>query len=366
MAPWRGAACFSERFVRPRAVGPGRAGPLSGEDALEFAAFMPITGPALANSTRLLRRGGERGGQVERIPKPRMTETDLDRRQFLRTAFLGCASFAASGPAPRAGWRQPETLRIGFVPGADAGWTAARGVALGVEEAARTGEMFGRAVQLVTGDPAEMALGGGVAAIVGGADEEACRELGALADSAGILFVNAGCRADALRGEGCGRNVFHVEASARMYADALAPGAEGAAEAVLWHPALERFGAAQLNDRYRARWGGGMDGPAWAGWMAVKLVWEASLRARTTEAADIRAYLERAGTQFDGHKGWPLSFRAWDHQLRQPLYLVAPADGGSRVVGEVPVRAAEGVGSSAELLDRLGADASASTCKRMR
>ncbi|HEX2079729.1 MAG TPA: ABC transporter substrate-binding protein [Longimicrobium sp.] len=295
-----------------------------------------------------------------------MTETELDRRQFLRTALLGCASFAASGAAFRPVRRQPETLRIGFVPGADAGWTAARGVTLGGEEAARTGELVGRGIELVTVDSAALARSEGVAAIVGGADEDACRELGAAAESAGILFVNLGCRSDALRGEACGRGVFHVEASARMYADARAAGAEGAAEAVLWHPALERFGAAQLNDRHRARFGDGMDGPAWAGWMAVKLLWEASLRARTTEAAGIRAYLERAGTQFDGHKGWPLSFRPWDHQLRQPLYLVAPAAAGTRVVGEVPARPAEGGASFADLLDRLGADASASTCNRMR
>jgi ABC transporter substrate binding protein (PQQ-dependent alcohol dehydrogenase system) len=149
-----------------------------------------------------------------------------------------------------------------------------------------------------------------------------------------------------------------VEASARMYAGALAARGDDAAaatEAVLWHPALERFGAGQLNDRYRARFGEGMDGPAWAGWMAVKALWEASLRARATDAAGLRAYLLRGATQFDGHKGWPLSFRAGDHQLRQPLYLAAPADGGgTRIVGEVPTRGADDTESSRELLDRLG------------
>jgi ABC transporter substrate binding protein (PQQ-dependent alcohol dehydrogenase system) len=105
-----------------------------------------------------------------------------------------------------------------------------------------------------------------------------------------------------------------------------------------------------------------MDGAAWAGWMAVKVLWEASLRARSTDGAALRAYLDRDATQFDGHKGWPLSFRAWDHQLRQPLYLVAPAEnGGTRIVGEVP--AGRGEHSSREMLDRLGADATASACR---
>ncbi|HEX2095469.1 MAG TPA: ABC transporter substrate-binding protein, partial [Longimicrobiaceae bacterium] len=200
----------------------------------------------------------------------------------------------------------------------------------------------------------------------GGWDEASCRALGELADSAGVPFLNVGCTADALRGAACRRSTFHVEASATMYADALAGDAAGATGAVLWHPSLERFGAAQLNDRFRARFGSGMDGPAWAGWMAAKTLWEASLRARTADPAGVRAYLEREGTQFDGHKGWPLSFRARDRQLRQPLYRVAPADGGTRVVGEVPIRPAEGGASSREVLDRLGGGTSPSTCPPTR
>lgn len=292
----------------------------------------------------------------EWTPNTAMTETELDRRGFLRSAAWGCAGLFTGGRGLRAGWRT-ETLRIGFVGPKD-GWTAPAGVLLGVEEAARTGELVGRAVELravLLRDVDRLMEGEPVAAVVGGEDEQACRALAALADRSGIPFVNVGCRSDAFRGESCARGVFHVEASERMYADALAAGAEGAASAVLWHPALERFGAEQLNDRFRARFGGQMDGPAWAGWMAVKLLWEASLRARTTEAAALRAHLERPATQFDGHKGWPLSFRPGDRQLRQPLYLVA--DGGSRVAGEVPARPAEGGASFAELLDRLGADA---------
>ncbi len=302
-----------------------------------------------------------------------MTANDLDRRAFVRSAARGCALLlAGSGfrfaPAPRV----QEALRIAFVAGPDAGRAAAarRGVTLGVEEAARTGELIGRRIELVAMDSVESAADLGaeapVSALIGGFEEAGCRTLGDLAQAADAVFMNVGCRADALRGEGCRRNVFHVEASARMYADALAARGEDAAdatEAVLWHPALERFGAGQLNDRYSARFAEGMDGPAWAGWMAVKVLWEASLRARSIEGPALRTYLERGATQFDGHKGWPLSFRAWDHRLRQPLYLVAPsADGRTRVVGEVPTRGAEGGESARELLDRLGADTSAAVC----
>jgi ABC-type branched-subunit amino acid transport system substrate-binding protein len=292
----------------------------------------------------------------------------VGRRSFLRGLALAAGGALLAPLSARSAPRRAALLHIGLVaPPAGSRpavvESAVRGVTLGVEEAARTGELFGRAVELRSGAAEALVGAGGVAALVGGWDEASCRELGALAESAGILFLNVGCVSDAVRGE-CRRAVFHVEATAAMRRDALAGGGAGAeaASAVLWHPSLERFGAAQLNDRFRARFAAEMDGPAWAGWMAVKALWDASLRARTTDPAGLRAHLESGTTRFDGHKGWPLSFRARDRQLRQPLYLVASAEGGTRVVGEVPARPAEGGPASHELLDGLGGGASASTC----
>lgn len=303
-------------------------------------------------------------------------EPNLGRRGFLRAVALGAGALLLSPGVARSGPRD-GALRIGLAAPPEgrrspAAASTVRGVTLGVEEAARTGALVGRSLELRTSDPdgaERLAREEGVAALLGGWDEASCRALGGLADTAGVLFLNLGCTADALRGAECRRRTFHVEASDAMYTAALAGGGaetEGATAAVLWHPELERFGAAQLNDRFRARFGAGMDGPAWAGWMAVKLLWEASLRTRSVAAGELLRYLEREGTQFDGHKGWPLSFRPADRQLRQPLYRVAPAGGGTRVVGEVPVRPAGGGPSSRELLDRLAGDASTSTCPRNR
>jgi ABC-type branched-subunit amino acid transport system substrate-binding protein len=295
-----------------------------------------------------------------------MTANDLDRRSFVRAA----GALLLAGSDFRFARRSPvqDALRICFVPGPDSAG-AARGVTLGVEEAARTGELVGRRIDLVTVDSVESAVGltgdARPSALVGGFDDVQCGGLVDLAHRTGVLMMNVGCRGDVWRSAGCDRNVFHVEASESMYADALAArGDDGEVptSAALWHPSLERFGAAQLNDRFRVRFAGEMDGAAWAGWMAVKVLWEASLRTRSVEGAALRAYLERDATQFDGHKGWPLSFRAWDHQLRQPLYLVAPTDGGTRLVGEVPARRSGEETPSRELLDRLGANASASAC----
>ncbi|MBM3507797.1 MAG: hypothetical protein FJX64_08800 [Alphaproteobacteria bacterium] len=60
-----------------------------------------------------------------------------------------------------------------------------------------------------------------VAAIVGGVGEGHAQVLGRIAERAGVPFFNIGDSTDALRGAGCGRYTFHVEASAAMFLDAL-------------------------------------------------------------------------------------------------------------------------------------------------
>ena len=87
-----------------------------------------------------------------------------------------------------------------------------------------------------------------------------------------------------------------------------------------WHAGLERYGAAQLNDRYRARFGASaaMSGAAWAGWFAAKAIVEAALRTPDATAASIRERL--LALRFDGHQGIPLYF-APDGALQQPLHV---------------------------------------------
>jgi hypothetical protein len=151
------------------------------------------------------------------------------------------------------------------------------------------------------------------------------------AESHHLLFLNAASRSQALRNE-CRRHTFHVEATAAMYSSAsrmsraatqsltaLAP----PDSVVLWGSSLQRFGASQINQRFQDKYHMEMDGPAWSGWVAVKIVSEATLRTHSTASTSLTAYFESASNQFDGHKGWPLSFRKTDHQLRQPLYVIA-------------------------------------------
>ena len=111
---------------------------------------------------------------------------------------------------------------------------------------------------------------------------------------------------------------------------------------VMWHHTLEKYSARDLNSRYRRRFGQPLEGASWSAWAALKLVGEAMLRAGTTPEA-LLEYLE-SDPPFDGHKGRPLTFRRWDHQLRQPMYLAqarkaAPGESSPsrvEVITEVP------------------------------
>ena len=93
--------------------------------------------------------------------------------------------------------------------------------------------------------------------------------------------------------------------------------------AVGWHYELERFSARELNGRFRRRWNAPMTETSWAAWAALKLVGEAVVRAGAGDGAALAAFMESA-PPFDGHKGEALTFRRWDHQLRQPLYVAGP------------------------------------------
>lgn len=93
--------------------------------------------------------------------------------------------------------------------------------------------------------------------------------------------------------------------------------------ATAWHRSLEQWGATQLQNRFRVLAGRWMTAPDYAAWAAVRAIGEAATRTKSFELSALRDYL--LGEQFAlaGFKGLPLSFRRWDHQLRQPVLLAA-------------------------------------------
>jgi ABC-type branched-subunit amino acid transport system substrate-binding protein len=275
-------------------------------------------------------------------------------------------------------------LRIGLLTalGTNPNSTAIeRGVRLGAAEAKQTANLFGNDVQLfeAPGGPDPIAsatqlLSRRKVQVLIGSSPADIEALSKFAERQHILFLNVASRAADLRAA-CRRYTFHIEGSDPMYAAAarmalassdapvqLARSAQVVDSTVLWVSMLQRYGASQINDRFRARYGTPMDAGGWAGWAAVKISSEAALRSGSNEASKLAGYLESPGTSFDGHKGWPLTFRLSDHQLRQPLYVAIHESTGAhpetfRDVPELrPGVAAAPHGGEAKLdrmLDRL-------------
>jgi ABC-type branched-subunit amino acid transport system substrate-binding protein len=130
--------------------------------------------------------------------------------------------------------------------------------------------------------------------------------------------------------------------------------------AVGWHHELERFSARELNGRFRRRWNAPMSETSWGAWAAVKLVGEAVVRAGASDGDALVAFMESA-PPFDGHKGEALTFRRWDHQLRQPLYVAGPRkreDSGGQLG---PLAVVADVGGKD--LDALGTAMADSRCR---
>jgi ABC-type branched-subunit amino acid transport system substrate-binding protein len=138
-----------------------------------------------------------------------------------------------------------------------------------------------------------------------------------------------------------------------------APRAGSGHRAVLWEAKLDAYGARELNARFRERFKKPMDPSAWAGYQSVKLLFEAASFGGSLEGPRLVGYLESPGTVFDVHKGIGVSFRPWDHQLRQSLYLVkidpqAKDDWNlAGLVGELPAIYRPGT-DPIERLDQLG------------
>ena len=126
--------------------------------------------------------------------------------------------------------------------------------------------------------------------------------------------------------------------------------------ALAWHPQWERYGAPQLTRRFGRQAHASMVGQDWAAWMAGRAIAAALVQRPKGSAAEHLAALRGGDITLDGFKGRVLSFRAWDGQLRQPVFL----SHGDGVVGLAPM---DGVLHPTEVLDTLGVDEKESPCK---
>jgi len=214
----------------------------------------------------------------------------ISRRTFL-------LALAASSPTlmarERVRARTPRLLHVASLVD-EARPDFARGLGFGAREADRSAALFGWRV-------AQRPFGATDATVLIVATDSAPSAVNTL-----MLFATCRAPVDALR----------------LVPDEWCPDSSGKPRVALWDPSLRAFGAEQLNARYRTECGREMTSDAWLGWFSMKLITEAALRARTTDARELDSYLRQARTQFDGHKGVPLRF---DERgvLVQPVYPVA-------------------------------------------
>ncbi|MFQ5803582.1 MAG: ABC transporter substrate-binding protein [Candidatus Methylomirabilales bacterium] len=137
----------------------------------------------------------------------------------------------------------------------------------------------------------------------------------------------------------------------------------------LWSHGFRRYSGRELNKRLAEALGKPAESHAWASYTAMKAVWEAVFRGGQTDTAGLVSFFEK-GHGVDAHKGQLLTFRPWDHQLRQPLMVLrckVPAADATRwdvfeLLGEVPLRGTPGE-SRAAILDTLGLSKAESGCR---
>jgi hypothetical protein len=258
------------------------------------------------------------------------------RRDFVRTCTLLSAAAVLPLNVRGQAAKRPVSLRVGLLTGASARADLGRGFLLGIDEASRAAELLRGTITAVPGRSVRTFAEGDCTVVVGGLEDSA-RAAAAQHEASrrGLLYLNAAASADSLRSPNCGALGFHVALS-----DALRRAA--GAGAVAWHPRLTRFGAEQLNDRFRHRFASEMSEAAWFGWMAAKVAWEAAVRAGSVRGNDLASALARPGLGFDGHKGRALRFNALDGQLYYPLYTVPDL---REVAPPVPPPAAHGRGA---------------------
>ena len=126
--------------------------------------------------------------------------------------------------------------------------------------------------------------------------------------------------------------------------------------ATTWHPTLETWGAAQAQNRFRRLAGRLMRPLDYQVWAAVRTVGEAATQTRGTDPGRLAAHFVTPEFSLPAYKGVSLTYRPWDHQLRQPIIVVQPK-------AMVSVAPEPGFIHQRTPLDTLGTDEPETACK---
>ena len=93
----------------------------------------------------------------------------------------------------------------------------------------------------------------------------------------------------------------------------------------LWYHMLDIPSAQAFTKRFRDKNGFPPDNQAWGDYMGVMIMSQAVAETKSTEAAKLVEYFEK-GASFDILKARKGTFRPWDHQLLQEMYVVKVKD----------------------------------------
>ena len=93
----------------------------------------------------------------------------------------------------------------------------------------------------------------------------------------------------------------------------------------LWYHELNIPSAQAFTKRFRDKNGFPPDNQAWGDYVGVMIMAQAITETKSTDTAKMVEYFEKGAT-FDILKGRKGSFRAWDHQLLQEMYVVRVKD----------------------------------------
>jgi ABC transporter substrate binding protein (PQQ-dependent alcohol dehydrogenase system) len=125
--------------------------------------------------------------------------------------------------------------------------------------------------------------------------------------------------------------------------------------ALAWHPLFREYAARGMQYRFYLAASREMTERDYGNYLAVSIIGEAATRSRHTDAAGLKSYLISDQFAVPAFKGEGLSFRQWDHQMRQPLLLFGP-----RML--VSMWPQDGSGHSKLQTDTLGYDQPQSAC----
>ena len=123
-----------------------------------------------------------------------------------------------------------------------------------------------------------------------------------------------------------------------------------------WHPASEQWGGTQIQNRFEKQVGRRMLSKDMAAWTAVRIVGEAATRTNSGDPAKIEEHIKGENFSVAAYRGQKLTFRNWNWQLRQPVFL-----GDNRSV--VSTSPQEGFLHQVSELDTLGIDQPETACK---